>query len=164
MFLTMSAALNTKHIPPSLNLKPHAATPIRGDLLVNGSSFRGDIILRLCLVAHLADHVLSQHRLGLGAVDGVELLCGVLATHHENGLRPSWVLLQELGAVIHLVVVHKPDRRPAVVLLNLHCMAGKLVLDTCWVLHLRSGDAGVISYLLALCSKTLARLQDLAQW
>lgn len=78
------------------------------DLLVNWSSFRWDVVLSLCRIADLTNHVVSQHGLGLGGVDGVELLCCVLAAHHENGFSPTWVLLQEFGAIIHLAIVHKP--------------------------------------------------------
>lgn len=50
----------------------------------------------------LPDVVLLQHCLGLSAVDGVELVAGVLPRHDEDAVRAARVVLQEGGAVIYL--------------------------------------------------------------
>ena len=51
---------------------------VLADLLVNWGSFRCYIILCFCGIAHLANHEIGQHGLGLRRVDGVELLSGIL--------------------------------------------------------------------------------------
>ena len=52
----------------------------------------------------LPDVVALQHCLGLGAVDGVELVRGVLPRHYEDAVRAARVLLHEGRAVVHLWV------------------------------------------------------------
>ena len=90
------------------------------DLLVNRRSLWRNVILGLGLVADETNHVVSQHALSLAAVNGIELLCCILATHHEDGLGTTRVSTQELGAIVHLAIMHKPDILPAVMLLHLH--------------------------------------------
>ena len=93
-------------------------------LLVIGIEFL--LFLLHCLHVHLAQMVLLVKVLveGVGRVDGVELLSGVLASILEDDLGASWVFWQELGDIVCASVDNDPAGVVGVVLGDL--LAGEL--------------------------------------
>ena len=51
-----------------------------------------------------------EHPPGLGGVDGVKLLGGVLARGDQDGLGPARVVSEVLSGVVHFSVVDEPSR------------------------------------------------------